>query len=280
MKNKDRSSSFCNNRHQQSNKCFCNFCKRFGHNIETCYQRNKSAVSVFATVANTESVQPMATQSFGSTFTISRDDLVNIIANVIRMVGNASYSSSLSALSGMSPTSWLMDSACCNHMTTHSSLFSELKPAPHPLNIHTTNGSTMSDHNIGSVSTSNLSVPGVFNVPDLSYNLFSVGQLAELGYRIIFDYSRCIMQDPKTEHELGTGPRVGRMFPMDNLRLPLVAPVSIATATVVSSIPSLALWHAQRGHASSSQIQQLASRGLLGSVSIENFDCVSCQLGK
>ena len=169
MKNKDKSSSFCNNRRQQSNKRFCNFCKRFGHNIETCYQRNKSAVSISAaTVANIESVQPMApvsaqSQSSRSTFTISRDGLVNIITNVIHMVGNASYSSSLSALSSMSPTSWLMDFACCNHMTPHSSLFSDLKLALHPLNIRTANGSTMSSHNIGSVSTSNLSVLGVFN---------------------------------------------------------------------------------------------------------------------
>ena len=44
-------------------------------------------------------------QSSGSIFTISRDGLINIIANVIRMVGNASYSSSLSDLSSMSPTS-------------------------------------------------------------------------------------------------------------------------------------------------------------------------------
>ena len=149
------------------------------------------------------------------------------------MVGNASYSSSLSTLSGMSPTSWFMDSTCCNHMTPHSSLFSELKPAPHPINIHIANSSTMFGHNIGSVSTSNLSVPGVFNIPDLSYNLFSVGQLAKLGYHIIFDYSMCIMQDPRTGQEFGTGPRVRRMFPMDNLRLPLVAAVSVAAAAVV-----------------------------------------------
>ena len=109
------------------------------------------------------------------------------------MVGNVSYSSSLLALSGMSPSSWLMDSACCNHMTLHSSLFSELKPAPRPFNIHTANGSTIFGHTIGFVLTSNLSVLGGFNVPDLSYNLFSVGQLAELGYRIIFDYSGCIV---------------------------------------------------------------------------------------
>ena len=124
---------------------------------------------------------------------MSTYDLKNIIANVIRMVGNASYSFSLSALFGMSPSSWLMDFACCNHMTPHSSLFSELKPVPHPLNIRTTYGSTMSGHNIGSTSTSNLSVPGVFNVPDLSYNLFSMGQLAELSYRIIFNYFGCIV---------------------------------------------------------------------------------------
>ena len=70
------------------------------------------------------------------------------------------------------------------------------------------------------------------------------------------------------------------MFPVDNLRLPLVALVSVAAAAAVSSIPSLALWHARFGHASSSRVQQLASRGLLGSVSTENFDCVSYQLGK
>ena len=97
------------------------------------------------------------------------------------MVGNAFYSSSLLALSGMSHSFWLMDSACCNHMTRHSSLFSELKLAPHPLNIRTANGSTMSGHNIVSVLTSNLLVPRVFNVLDLFYNLFFVGQLTELG---------------------------------------------------------------------------------------------------
>ena len=216
-------------------------------------------------------------QSSGSTFTISRDDLINIIANVIRIVVNVSYSSSLSALSGMSPTSWPMNYACCNHMTPHSSLFSDIKPASYPLNIRTTNGSTMSGHNIGSITTSNLLVPEVFNVPDLSHNLFSVRKLAKLGYRIIFDYSGCIVQDPRTGWELGTGPRVRRMFPVDNLHIPLVAPISIAVTTVVPSIPTPTLWNARLDHASSSQVQQLASRGLLGSVFTENFDCDSCQ---
>ena len=99
------------------------------------------------------------------------------------MVGNASYSSFLSISSGMFPSSWLMDSTCCNHMTPHSSLFFQPEPAPHPLNIRTANGSTMFGHNIGSISTSNLSVPGVFNVPNFSYNLFSVGHNIETCYQ-------------------------------------------------------------------------------------------------
>ena len=70
------------------------------------------------------------------------------------------------------------------------------------------------------------------------------------------------------------------MFPVNNLRFLLVAPISIAVTIAISSVPSFALWHARLGHASSSQAQQLASRDLLGSVSTENFDCISCHLGK
>ena len=83
-------------------------------------------------------------------------------------------------------------------MTPHSSLFSQLNPARHPLNIHIADGSTMNENSLGFVSTSNLSIPGVFHVPDLSYNLCSVEQLAELGYHLIFYYSGCIVQDQRT----------------------------------------------------------------------------------
>ena len=55
----------------------------------------------------------------------------------------------------------------------------------------------MSGHNIGFVATSNLLVLGVFNVFYVSYNLFSMGQLVELDYYIIFDYSGCIVQDQR-----------------------------------------------------------------------------------
>ena len=113
------------------------------------------------------------------------------------MASNASLSTAFSVLPSKSQI-WLFDYACCNHMTLHSSLFSKLDPAPHPLNIHIADGSTMHGNSLGFVSTANLFVPRVFHVPNLSYNLCSVGQLAELGYRLIFYYFGCIVQDPRT----------------------------------------------------------------------------------
>ena len=95
--------------------------------------------------------------------------------------------------------------------------------------------------------------------------IYFVGQLAELGYRITFYYSGCTMQDPRMGQELRTSPKVGRMFSVNNFRLPPVALISVtATIAAVSSIPSLILWHARLGHGSSSRVQHLVSKGLLG----------------
>ena len=145
---------------------------------------------------------PISTKSKSSRYiiTIFTVDWKKIIANTIHMVGNASFFSSLLVLSSISPSSWLMDSACCKHMTPHLSSFSQFEPAPRPLNIHIVNSSTMFVHNIGSLLTSNLSIPRVFNVPNLSYNFFfffCMGQLAKLSYCITFDYSRCTVLDPR-----------------------------------------------------------------------------------
>ena len=136
-------------------------------------------------------------QFSGSTINLSPTELQDIIAQAVHMADNASLSTAPSVLPGKSQT-WLFYSTCCNHMTPHSSLFSKLDPAPHPVNIHIADGSTMHGNSLGFVSTSNLSVPRVFHVPDLSYNLCFVGQLVELEYRLIFYYSGYIVQDPRT----------------------------------------------------------------------------------
>ena len=89
-------SSSSRNRRKQTNKKFCNYCKRPGHNIETCYRRNKST----AAIANTESTLPMPSistefQSSRSTINLSPTELQDIIAQAVHMAGNVSLISLL-----------------------------------------------------------------------------------------------------------------------------------------------------------------------------------------
>ena len=79
------------------------------------------------------------------------------------------------------------------------------------------------------------------------------------------------------DRSLGPVLELGVCFPWTTFVFHLLL---LFAATTISSVPSLTLWHARLGHASSSWVQQLASRDLLGSVSTKNFDCVLCQLGK
>ena len=205
-------SSGSSNRCKQTNKKFCNYYKRPGHTIETCYRRSKST----AAVTNIEPTSLMASisvesQYSGSTINLSLTELQEIIAQTVHMVGNASLSTALSVLPGKSQT-WLFDSVCCNHMTPHSSSFSKLDPAPHPLNIYIADGFTMHGNSLGFVSTSNLFVLGVFHVADISNNLCSVGQLAELGYRLIFTIISVLCRIRGQDKSLGPALELGVCF--------------------------------------------------------------------
>jgi hypothetical protein len=262
----------------RDNPC-CRYCHRHGHTIDKCLRKVKSSASA-AAVTTTKSASSSATpiapsgNSTGSALTLSPADFEAIINQVLPRSGNAS-SSILSVLPGKS-SSWIFDSACYNHMTSYASSFTTFAPPSHTSLIQTADGSSMTIQTIGTVNTPSLSVPDVFHVPKLSFNLLSVGQLCELGYRLVFDSSVVYVYDPRTGQTLGTERRVGRLFELSSLHI-FIPGVSAAAA---SSLPSLALWHSRLGHASVSQVQVLASKGLLGSVSNESFDCMSCQLVK
>jgi len=142
-------------------------------------------------------------------------------------------------------------------MMPYASSFTTSAPPSHTSLIHTGDGSSMIVQTISIVHTPSLSVPDVFHVPKLSFNLLSVGQLCELGYRLVFDSFGVYVQDPRTGQTLRTGRRVGRLFELSSFHLSIP---SVST-TAASSPPSLALWHSRLGHASVSRVQVLASKG-------------------
>ena len=144
--------------------------------------------------------------------------------------------------------------------------------------IYTANGSPMHVSHLGNVSTPALSVSNVYQIPKLTHNLLSVGQLTELGFSLTFSSTGVVVQDSQTGQIVGTACKVGRLFELIFLHLP--SSRLFASAVSRQSASSLVLWHSRLGHASISRVKQLVSRGLLGSISNKSFDCMPCQFGK
>jgi hypothetical protein len=251
---------------------FANTVKKLGHDISECYRKQKDD--------KRKHHQSCGILPRSHAATVSSAPVDNPVITVSQLESMfhrymSQPSPVLSVTSGNK--SWLLDSACCNHMTPHASHFSQKTPLSPSLIIYTADSSHMSVSHIGTVSSPDLIIPDTYLVPKLSLNLLSVGQLCELGLDLHFSNHDVDVQDPLTGKLLGTSRKIGHLFKLCNLQIPsnMVSSSAIATTTL-----SPDLWHSRLGHASLSRIQLLDSQGHLGSVSFHKFNCMSCQFGK
>ncbi|KAJ9547876.1 hypothetical protein OSB04_020419 [Centaurea solstitialis] len=180
--------------------------------------------------------------------------------------------------SSTSDNFWIFDSGCFNHMSPYPAGFTTKQPSQHPT-VRTTDLTPKPVLFSGNFSTDTIQLPDVLHVPGLAIGLVSLTQLQEMGLLISFDFSGCVIQDPKTKQILGKGRRVGRTLEVVYLRLPLSLSYTNLTASI-SKIPSFDLWHARLGHLSSARIQLLANSGFLGNITSNDVSCLSCKLGK
>ena len=65
---------------------------------------------------------------------------------------------------------------------------------------------------LSNVFTPTLSVSNVYQIPQLTHNLLSVGQLIELGFFLTFSFTSVVVQDSQTGQIVGTSHKVGRLF--------------------------------------------------------------------
>uniref|UniRef100_A0A2N9EUE1 Integrase catalytic domain-containing protein n=1 Tax=Fagus sylvatica TaxID=28930 RepID=A0A2N9EUE1_FAGSY len=231
---------------------FCTYCQKPGHDITECYRKKKDDKRK---QHQSRGILPLPQAAAVSSAPVN--DPVVTVSQLESMFHR--YMSQPSPALSVTPgnKSWLLDSACCNHMTPHASHFSQKTPlVPSPI-IYTADSSHMSVSHIGTISSPDLTIPDTYLVPKLSLNLLSVGQLCELGLDLHFSNHGVDVQDPLTGKLLGTGRKTGRLFELCNLQIPShMVSSSVAATTTLS--PDL--WHSRLGHASLSRLQLLASQ--------------------
>ena len=71
------------------------------------------------------------------------------MVNQVHLPSSSASNTTLSTISGTSPT-WLLDSACCNHMTSSPNVLPSHTSTSLPT-IYTTNGSPMHVSHLGNV---------------------------------------------------------------------------------------------------------------------------------
>ena len=137
-----------NNVRQLNNKkhiLICSFCKNKGYFVEACYTCQHIFQNTIALTQSELSTVESHSKS-GSTSFLSMAYLQDMVNQVHLPSSNAS-NTALSTISGTSPT-WLLDSACCNHMTSSPVVVSSHISTSLPT-IYTANGSPIHVSHIG-----------------------------------------------------------------------------------------------------------------------------------
>jgi hypothetical protein len=114
-------------------------------------------------------------------------------------------------------------------------------------------------------------VPDVSLIHDLTMQLMLTRQITDHDCRVILDPDFCYIQDRRTGHLFGTGPRrcdSQCLWELDWLHLPSVVPTSLASPIVtVSSTLPFSQCHHRLDYLCGSRLSTLFHRGLLGSIS-------------
>lgn len=112
----------------------------------------------------------------------------------------------------------------------------------------------------------------MFYVPQLSLSLLSISQLSDFGFDVLFSSSGCVVQDQVSKKQIGTGHRVGDLYILESLHVPVTS-----TSTTMSSFSldrnssPFYLWHSRLGHLSSECLKLLTNSGLLGKIFVSDI---------
>ena len=144
----------------------------------------------------------------------------------------------MSAASGMTSSSWTLDSGATHHMTSDATQLVDLRPVRLPSHIHIIDGTLLSITQSGrltstSTAHSSLVLPMFIMFLVLLKPYFLVSQLIDYGLTVTFTSSACVVQDLLTGRRIETGRRVGGLYYLEHLHL--FASASSASVSAIGS---------------------------------------------
>ena len=153
---------------------------------------------------------------------------------------------------------WYLDSGCSRHMTGQESHFKSLKikEGGEEAFERDGKGKIIGIRDVG--NTSSNSIENVLLIRGSKYNLLSISQLCDKGYKVIFEADHCTILD-KTSNEI-------KFFGKKHKNIYLIDLKKILNHDLcfVANVNDLAgLWHRRLGHASYGVISKLARRDLV-----------------
>ena len=146
-------------RHNNKNSFLIySFCKIKGHSVET-YYTHQCILQNTAALTQSELSAMDSHYKSGPASSLSIADLLDMV-NQVHLPSSTASNTGLSTISGTSPT-WLLDSACCNHLNSSPDVVSSHTSTSLPT-IYTANCYHMHVSHLGNVSTLALYVSNVY----------------------------------------------------------------------------------------------------------------------
>lgn len=177
---------------------------------------------------------------------------------------------------------WIVDSGASDHMTSTFNHFSTYIPCLRKQKIRVAHGSLSPIAGKGNVQISpTLCLKSVLYVPNLSYNLLSVGKLTDdLKCSVLFTSSSCNFQDPATGKMIGHAElKDGLYFSEADLVKKSQESQGLVSTTFQQKDDQVWLWHRRLGHPSFPLLEKMFP-SLFTNNKVGKFHCEICELAK
>jgi hypothetical protein len=178
-----RDRPFLNN-NQERPRLHCSHCNKDGHTVDFCFilhpELKHKRRNIRAHLVDVDTLPSEYRNDDGSDNESIMVHMVNLIDKPILLQDSVEISVAFSQFVPQNAPIFIIDSGATHPMCNNQSLFQDLKPLRRPIKV--ADNRTIYTTGIGSIGP----LKDILLVPDLTYNLLSVGYLSSLGIDITF----------------------------------------------------------------------------------------------